>query len=820
MSSQDKMAVRLEELAFDVRSAMRALVRDGSFSLTAVVTLALAIGLNVTAFVVMDAMLLRGFPLVQDDDRLVYLQQRYPLGGGGLSYPDFETWRDDAESFDGMAFLDGVLVTFSDALGGRRSDLFARQMSVNAFALLGVQPALGRDFVAADEGPGAPRVVILSHGFWQSRFGGREDIIGHTLGIDGEQATVIGIMPAGFAFPERENLWMPLVHTPELEQRTPTGWAVGSLAEEATQASARAELETIDRRLATDYPTTNRDVTPRVDTFSEFFIGPDAAGIYLSVWAAGCFVLLIACANLANLALARALGRWHEFSTRIALGAGRRRLVQEILGEWLLLACVGGAAGWWIAKWSVRTWAAATESQYRVLDYTVGHITLAYAVAVTIAAAFLISLVPIGRVFHLDARGTFMSAARGSTPGRRMKTVSGALVAGQMTLAIVLLCGTGVLLRSFANVVGADVGVEAPEDVLIGFVDLPNDEYQTRESQASFFDELQARLSTVPGVESASISNSRPVNNMFARRLEVEAGAGGTLGSEALTVLTAGAGYFRTIGATTLTGREFEGRDGMEAPLVAVVNEAFVERFSPGEAPLGRRLRYYDGDEPGEWRTIVGVVSNIMQSDPTRQRFLPLAYVPFAQAPWPDAWFFARTQAGTNEVGAAVRAEVQRLDPDLVLEDFSTLETSFGFIEGRMDLEHVNMGKLAAVTPIFAAIAMILAAVGLYAVLARSVGRRTREIGIRMAIGATRRNIWRLVLREEMVSVALGLTAGLLGSLAVNRVLQSQLVGVSPYDPLTLIATPILLVFVALLACQLPARQAMRVDPAVALRDD
>jgi putative ABC transport system permease protein len=816
----DSLSSRLEELAFDARSATRALARDRSFSLTAIVTLTLAIGLNVAAFVVMNAMLFRGFPLVEHDDRLLYLQHRYPLGGGGLSYPDFETWRDEADSFDGIAFLDGVLATFSDAPDGRRSDLFARQVSVNAFALLGVQPALGRDFVSADEGPGAPRVAILSHRFWQSRFGGRQDIIGHTVGIDGEQATVIGVMPEGFAFPERENLWIPLVHTVERAQRTPTGWAVGRLAEGETEASARAELETIDRRLAVDYPTTNRDVTPRLDTFSAFFIGPDATGIYLSVWAAGCLVLLIACANLANLSLARALGRWHEFSTRIALGAGRRRLVQQILGEWLLLGCVGGTAGWGIANWSVQTWAVATESQYRVLDYTVDHVALAYAAAVSIAAALLIALVPITRVFHLSARGTFMGAVRGSTSGRRMKTLSGALVAGQMTLAIILLCGTGVLLRSFSNVVGADVGVEAPEDVLIGFVDLPNSDYQTPESQASFFDALQARLSTVPGVESASISNSRPVNNMFARRLEVEASAGGTLGPEALSILTAGAGYFRTIGATTLTGREFDSGDHMAAPLVAIVNDAFVERFSPADAPIGKRLRYYEGDEPGEWRTIVGVVSNIMQSDPTRQRFLPLVYLPFAQSPWPDAWFFARTRAPTNEVAAAVRAEVQSIDPDVVLEDFSTLEASFGFIEDRMDLEHVNMGKLAAVTPIFAAVAMILAAVGLYAVLARSVGRRKREIGIRMAIGASRRSVWRLVLREEMVSVALGFTAGLLASLAVNRVLQSQLVGVSPYDPLTLIATPILLALVAMLACQLPARHAMRVDPAVALRDD
>jgi putative ABC transport system permease protein len=810
-----------ESLRFDLHSAIRALVRDGSFSLTAIAILALAIGLNLTAFVVMDAILFRGFPVVEEDGRLLYLQQQYPSGECcGVSYPDFEIWRDEAESFASMAFLDGVLVTFSDAPGQRRSDLFARQMSTNTFALLGVQPALGRDFIAADEGPGAPRVVILSHRFWLSRFGGRADIIGHTVGIDDERAAIIGVMPAGFTFPEQENLWMPLQHTPALEQRTPRGLVVGRLASGSTHASARAELETIDRRLAEDYPATNRDVTPRVDTFSQFFIGPNAVEIYLSVWAAGCFVLLIACANLANLALARALGRWQEFSTRIALGAGRGRLVQQILGEWLLLACVGGTAGCWIAKWSVQGWASATESRYRVLDYTVGDVALAYAVAVSVATAFLIGLVPIIRVLLLDAHGALTGGTRGSSTGRRAKIVSRTLVAGQMTLAIVLLCGTGVLVRSFWNVVAADVGVEAPEDVLIGFVNLPNDKYRTPESQAGFFEALQAQLTTVSGVESASMSNTRPVNNLFVRRVDVESGIGGTRGPETLSVLTAGTEYFRTIGARMLAGREFNNGDGKTAPLVAVVNQAFVERFSPSGAPIGRRLRYYDGEDQGEWRTIVGVVSNVMQSDPIRQHFLPLVYVPFVQAPRPDAWFFARTQAATDEISAAVRAEVQRLDPDLVLEDFSTLEASFRFIEDRMDLEHVNMGKLAAGAPIFAAIALILATVGLYAVLSRAVGRRKREIGIRMAIGATDKNIWRLVLGEESMSVALGLVAGLLASLAVNRVLQSQLVGISPYDPLTLIATPILLILVSFLACQLPARHAMRIDPAVALRDD
>lgn len=801
--------------------ALRALRRSRSFTITAITTLALAIGLNVTVFAVMSTMLFRGFPMVDDNDRLVYVREqgRQP-SQCCLSYPDFEAWRAESASFEDIAFLDGRLVAFGDGPGERTVDMSARVTSANAFGLLGVQPMLGRDFIPTDEEPGAPPVAIVSHSFWESRFGGRPDIVGHTVEIDAEPVTVIGVMPAGFAVPEREDLWIPLEHTAELDRRGSfDGYmAVGRLADGATIDSAQAELETINGRLAAEYPASNRDVVPLVRTFSQTFVGPDAATIYGSVWASGWLVLLIACANLANLTLARTLGRSHEYATRIALGAGPGRIAQQILGECLLLACAGGALGWWLAKWSVRTWAAATESRYQVLDYTVSQGVLAYLVAVSVAAALLIGLVPITRVLRFSTENA--AGARRSTQGLRARRASAVLVAGQMVLAVVLLSGTGVLVRSLWNVVGAEVGVEAPERVLIGRLAVPRNEFAAPESRVAFFDSLQSRLLAVPGVESAALANTRPVDNLRPQRLEVETRAGETIGPQTVSVPIVGTDYFRTVGATTLSGREFDERDGLTQPPVVTVNESFVARFFPGEDPVGRRLRLYEGEEPGEWRTIVGVVSNIMQSEPTRQRYLPLAYLPFRQAPTTFAWFFARTRAPTDEVAATIHGEVQNLDPDLVLEDVSTLEASFGFVRDRMDLEHAEMGKHAAVAPIFAAVALLLAAVGLHAVLAHAVNQRTREIGVRMAIGATTSHIRRLVFREEMRPVALGLAIGLLVSLAVNRVLQSQLVGVSPYDPVTLAAAPIVLILVALLACQLPARRAMRVDPAVALRDE
>jgi putative ABC transport system permease protein len=532
-------------------------------------------------------------------------------------------------------------------------------------------------------------------------------------------------------------------------------------------------------------------------------------------------VLLIACANLMNLTLARTLGRSRELSTRMALGAGRWRMVRQMLTESLVLAAGGGALGGWIATWSVRTWAVGTASIHQVLDYTVNAGTIAYLIAISIVAALLCGLVPIGRVLQLDVNGTLKGETRGTTQGLHGRYLSASLVAGQMALAIVLMSGAGVLARSLFNVVAARTGVRDPERVLVGSMRLLSDRYPSSATRLGYFDRLEAQLRTISGIENASVASTLPVDGGRAQSFEIEGRPGPQDGEEPAQFLTAGSHYFRLVGASAISGRDFNDDDRMAGLPVAIVNQAFVATFWPDGLALGKRLRPLDRNhKPGEWRTVVGVVPNIMQGDATRQRFKPLIYIPLRQEPLARAFFLVRTAVPPNRVAPAVRAEVQKLDPDVILEDFTTLKATFAFDRGHMDMEHEEMGKYAAVAPIFAVIALVLAVVGLYAVIAHSVSQRTKEIGVRVALGAASNHIRRLIFREGMRPVAFGLIVGLMVSLAVNRILQSQLVGVSPYDPVTLAAAPAILSLVALLACQLPSQRALRIDPAVALRHD
>jgi putative ABC transport system permease protein len=811
----------LEGLSYDLRFALRGLRRDRAFTLAAIAMLALAIGLNVTVFTVMNTMLFRGFPLVPRNDRLVYLQEHYPSGLCCISYPDFEDWRAQARAFQGMAFVGGAAIDFSQGVG-RPIQMFAATVSTNAFGLLGVSPMLGRDFVPSDEVPGAPPVALIAYRFWVSRFGKRPDIAGLTVHINGVPAAIIGVMPEGFDFPEEHDIWLPLAHTPALNRREAgSHMAFGRLRDHANLEEARAELGTINRRLEAAWPATNRGVVPTLQTYSQFVVGPDAPIIYGSLWVAAWFVFLIACANLANLTLARTVGRWRDFVTRIALGAGQGRIVRQILVESLTLASVAAMLGWWITKWGVRAWSVETASRYQIFDYRVDSRTLAYLIAISLAAAILFSLAAIGRVLQPGVNGALKGDARGVTQGLRGKHLAAVLVVGQMALAIVLLSGAGVLVRSLFNVVSAKTGVRDPENVLVGAIKLPSDKYPSPATRLAYFDRLEARLKTIPEIEGESVSSIIPVDNTNLRAFEILGRPSAPGDAESAQFLSAGSDYFRVVGASAISGRDFNDGDRMKGLPVAIVNQSFAATFWPGEQPLGKRLRVKDRNQPGEWRTVVGVVPNIMQGDPTRQSFKPLVYLPFRQEPPArGAFFLVRTGVSPDQVAPAVRAGAQKLDPDVILEDFTTLKASFAFRRDRMDLEHAELGKHAAVAPIFALIAMLLAAVGLYAVIAHLVNQRTREIGVRMALGAAVEDIRNMVLRDGMLPVAIGMILGLAASLAVNRILQSQLVGVSPYDPAAMAGAPAVLILVALLACLLPARRAMNVDPAVALRHD
>ncbi len=815
----------LDGLACDARDACRMLVRrDRASSLAAIVMLALAIGLNGIVFTIVDAMLVRGFPLVKDNDRLVMVQEIFPSHARGVSFPDFDEWRAQAQSFEGMcAVASGRRVAFRDRRGGRPEDLTIWTITPNTFGLLGVMPTLGRDFVQADERSDASPVVILSYRFWATRFGKSPDAVGSTVFVAGVPATVVGVMPERFEFPHQSNFWVPAVRTPELDRRGPGGGgyvAFGRLRAGATVEEARVELQTIHRRLQAAFPDTNRDLQIDVVDNAHDHAGPNGPLVFGSLWVGACFVLLIACANVSNLTLVRTAGRTRELVTRVALGAGLWRMLREVLFEGLALAAAGGLIGWWITSAGVNAWAAATSSPFQVADYSLNLRTQAYVAGITLLAAVLFSLGPFWHIVHLRSGGALTAVGRGVTRPVRSKRVAATLIAGQMALAIVLLSGAGVLVRSLFNIVGADTGVRAPEQILVATVRLPSEKFGTDESRRAYIERLIAGVPAVAGIQGASAASALPAQGGQMLPFEFDGMPPPATGEQHVQVIAVTPEYFRVLEASIAAGRAFTTDDRGTSPRVAIVNQRFVEKFLANMQPVGARVRVAAPRQPSELRQVVGVASNIMDGDAIRQQFQPVIYVPIAQSPLPLVHVLARTHVSGDQVARAVRATIERLDSDVTIEALMTLKASFAFDGDYMDLDHMELGKGAAATPIFAGVALVLAAIGLYAVIAHAVSQRTQEIGVRIAIGATARDIRALVFRDGMTHVALGIVAGLAASAASNRLLQSQLVGVSPFDPVTIAGALVVLTIVALIACGVPARRAVRVNPVVALRQE
>jgi putative ABC transport system permease protein len=751
---------------------------------------------------------------------------RRPWGESfGVPYTDFEAWRRRATTFEGIAYFVQHPVTFRDH-SGRMTDMPSTRMTANTFGLLGVQPRLGRDFLPTDEAPGAPSVAIISAQLWDTRFEMRADVIGTTAWVDGAPVTIVGVMPRAFALVYDQDLWMPLTEPTAGD----LGFVFARLRNGATVEQAHTELATINRELQLADLSRDRRVAPSVTTYSAF-VGDNASMIYGSMWAAACCVLLIACANVANLTLVRTVGRWRDFATRIALGAPPARIVRQLLVESTVVASAAGLFAWWVATWAVHAWAITTATRYLVLDYSMDHTVLIYLAATTLGAAILCALAPVARV--VQSGRALTSESRGITRDRRGKRLAAILVAGQLAVSMMLLSGAGVLVHSLLNIVGAATGVHDPDRVLVGAVSLSRVRFADGASRKAYFDRLSSRLRTIPGVEEVSLTNTLPgIGGGDVRPVELQDRVPVPGATESVQFLAAGSRYFTlTVGASAIAGRDFNDRDTADALPVAIVNQRFAATFWPGEQPVGKRLRTTDGAAPGPWRTVVAIVPNVMQGDVVRQQFKPLVYVPVGQdgrmrgmtragCCFLGANFLLRTRVPATALTSAVRASVASLDPDATVEEVMPLRATLAFDRDLMDLAHAELGKHAGVAPIFAAIALILAAVGLYAVIAHAVSQRTKEIGLRMAIGASTRDIWWLVVDEGLRPVAVGLLAGLAGSLVVNRLLQSQLVAVSPYDLVTFLVVPALLMLTALLACHLPTTRALRIEPAIALRHD
>jgi predicted permease len=805
----------IESLGRDIHYAARALRHNSAFAAVAIVTLALGIGVNAAVFTVTKAALFAGFPMVMDNDRILYLSSGR---GCCLSYPDFEDWRAQAKSFEGMAVVRGARGIVTDK-GSFAVNYDATEVSADTFRLIGARPMLGRDFAKSDESPGAAPVAILAYSFWDSRFAKDPAIIGRAIRMNGIPTTVIGIMAEGFSFPEKQDVWVPLAPTPDVRRRDSRDlwFAFGRLAPGATIGSARAEMEAIGRRLGAEYPRSNRgrNLTPQVQTFNQFFFFGNENTIYWSLWGAVTFVLLIACANLANLMLARAIGRSREVSLRIALGASRWRVVRQLLIESLMLSVVGGVLGWWIARWGVQAWVVADHGpgrqSWRIVDYSLDYRVLGYLIAISVVTALIFGLAPARRLARLDVNGILKDGGRGATGGLRGKHLSIALVVAEMALAVVLMTGAGVMLRSFLNIYCADIGAKTA-NVLTQSLRLPKDRYADPATRISFFDRVGTRLKTVPGVETLAFAEILPTKFSSPVPFEIAGAAhAGNQGRAAVTAFSVSPNYFRTLSASLLSGRDFSDFDDTSGVPVAIVNERFASRQWPQQSPLGNRLRLFDGRTPGPWLTIVGVASNIVQNDGTGQTFSPVVYLSYRQRPpvWMEV--LARTRVPAESLAMAFQRETIAIDSELPVYRSVALEE-------RLQGNYWSSGLYGVLFAILAAIGLLLASVGLYAVMAHSVSRRTQEIGIRMAIGATARDVRRLVFTQGVVPLGIGLAIGLAVSFAVNPVLKSFLVRVSPFDPGTLAVSSLVLILAAILGCLIPARRATRVDPVVALR--
>ena len=806
----------VETLLQDFRFALRMLRKNPGFTAVAVMMLALAIGVNAAVFTVTNAVLFKGFPLVDRNDRILYIANGY---GCCVSYPDFQDWRAQARSFEGMAVVHGVEMTLSDESGFTRT-YDGTEVSSDTFKLVGQQPMIGRDFESSDEIPGAAPVAILTHGLWEGRYEKDPAIVGRTVRINEILTTVIGVMPQGFSFPQKVDLWVPLTPTPSVQRREARSlwFAFGRMADGVTVQSARAEMESMGKRLSDAYPLTNRDQLPVVQNFGEFFIGPNATMIYSSMWGAVGIVLLIACANLANCMLADAIGRTRETSVRIAVGAGRWRIIRQFLVESLMLSALGGVLGWWIAKVGVRGYALAMAHNlpWMVIDYAMDYRVLGYLIAISAGTGLLFGLAPAIRISKLDVNAALKDGGRSSTIGGRKKHLSAVLVMGEMALAAVLLTAAGVMIRSFLNVYAGEVGVKT-SNILTADLRLPDARYPSADARISFYDILKTRLEALPGVESVAITNGLPT--WGASRLPYELAGALPIDLQqppSLSALVIGPDYFKTLGASVLSGREFNDADGVSGVPVVIVNRMFADKHWPGENPLGKRLRLFEVNTPEAWITVVGVVSNIFQNDASRHEFDPLVYLPYRQRPARGMAVLVRTRVSPGSVALAFRSEVQALDSGLSVSGLSTLTERLK----TQSFYARSSGIIAVPFLILATIALLIASIGLYAVIAYSVSQRTQEIGVRMAVGATTRDILILVFKQGAVPLAIGLIVGLTVSFVVNRVLSSELVQVSPNDPVAVTVAAAVLVVSAALGCWIPARRAMGVDPVVALRHE
>jgi putative ABC transport system permease protein len=796
------------------------LMKNPGFTLIAVLTLGLGIGANTAIFSVVNALLLRALPYAESE-RLVLLSEKSRTGErDSVSYPNYADWRARAQSFEGMAI--GWPQNFTLTGGDKAARVPGYTVNWNFFPLLRVQPQLGRMFTEADDRYGAARTVIISHGFWQRRFGGELNVIGQTLRLTNEAYTVIGVLPPGFEYFAAADVVTPLglVLAPDSPHagrgnRTFNFYAVARLKPGVTVAQANSEMAAIGGQLAREYPNEIEGSSAQAERLQDVMSESVRPSLWLLLGAVG-FILLIACINVANLLLVRAAERQKELAVRLALGAGRWRIMRQLLSESLLVAGLGGAGGLLLGSWMLRGLLALAPAGIPQLSrVALDNRVLLFTLGLAGLTSLLFGLLPAWQAAKTDLQTTLKDGGR-LTTGAQREGMRKALLIAEVSLSLVLLVGAGLLVRSMWNLLHVDPGYKA-DNVLTLRLSLGGRGYSDQQKRV-FHDECLARVQALPGVRSAALTHSLPIDGsnwsggFTAADLPVPSRAN-LPESDRLRVSP---NYFEAMGIRIMRGRSFSAADTPDSAPVVVINETLARRIWPNEDPIGKRLKFglpEDQDEESKpWREVVGVAGDVKMNGVDQATTLQ-TYLPYTQLPNQSLGLVVRAERNPAALASAVEQAIHAIDKDLPVYSIFTMEQLLGNSLAPRRLTLVLLASLAA-------LALLLAAVGIYGVISYAVRQRTHELGIRIALGAQAHEVLTLILKQGLKLTLVGIGLGLVAAFALTRWLESLLFGVRPTDALTFAAIALLLLLVALLACWIPARRATKVDPLIALRTE
>jgi putative ABC transport system permease protein len=805
----------LADFLHDLRFALRMLLKNPGFTIVTIIALALGIGANTAIFSVVNTVLLRPLPY-KDPERLVMVWEDASKSGHPRDTPtaaNFVDWRNQNQVFEGMAAITDESFNLTGV--GDPERLEGMRVSATLFPLLGVEPQLGRVFTSAEDQPGSQRVVLLSYGLWQRRFGGDPSIAGKPLTLNGKTYIVVGVMPARFQFPTTDNqIWVPIAFTSEEAADRGVHYlqVVARLKSGVTLPQAQAEMSTIASRLQQQYPETNTDVGAAVTSLHEYLVGDIKPALLILLGAVG-LVLLIACANVANLLLARAAVRQKEIAVRVALGARRLRLVRQFLTESILLSMLGGIVGLVIAYTGlVLQKAFLPENISQAREISIDLKVLGFTLFVSVATGVIFGLAPAIQAVRFKQSETLKEGGRDAATGGSGKRLRSLLVTAEVAISLVLLIGAGLLINSFVRLRNVDPGFRS-DNLLTMKIVMPDAKYLDRPRRIAFYNDLLQRVQSLAGVRSAAITTNLPLyhqGNSIA--VNIEGRPEPPPGQENIVVTRIiSPGYFDTMTIPLLSGRKFSDQDILTSPSVAVISETMARSFWPNEDPVGKRIGIGEIKSDRDWTTVIGVARDVRQIQLTAAPE-PQMYLTYLQFGFFDSRdLVVKTDVDPASMAATVRKAVWEIDKDQPVSNIQTMEA---ILADSIAQQRFSMVLLA----IFAGVALVLAAVGIYGVMSYSVAQRTREIGIRMALGAQTGAVLKLAVGYGIKLVLIGIAIGLIAAFALTRLMSTLLFGVTATDPITFTLISLLLICVAALASYIPARRATKVDPMIALR--